>query len=289
MNEAVLTPQAIQPPGTVLAAARESRGLSVADIARQLKLSPWQVDALESGDYGRLPGMVFVRGFIRNYARLVNVDAALLLTKAEQELPPAAQGGREMPPSVEIPLPRERTFKWPKYAIAAIVVLITVGIFEFYSDNANEVTVKSRPVELPAPQVMAEAKPVAQAEPAAMAAAGVSDASVKAPRADAPAVRQDKSPDKPPVAALAAGAEPKPGEQLVGFRFEQESWVEVRDRNGRKIFSQLNAAGTEQVVSGLPPLSLVVGNANGVRLTHNQQPVNLAPYIKVDVARLTLE
>jgi cytoskeleton protein RodZ len=73
------------------------------------------------------------------------------------------------------------------------------------------------------------------------------------------------------------------------MRFARESWVEIRDRNGRKIFSQLNEPGTEQVVTGVPPLSLVVGNAIGVQLTHNEQPVNLGPYTKVDVARLTLE
>jgi cytoskeleton protein RodZ len=83
--------------------------------------------------------------------------------------------------------------------------------------------------------------------------------------------------------------ERKPGEHVVRFRFEQESWVEIRDRNGSRIFSQLNPAGTTQVVSGLPPLSLVVGNAAGVRLMHNDQLVNLAPHVKVDVARLTLE
>jgi cytoskeleton protein RodZ len=79
------------------------------------------------------------------------------------------------------------------------------------------------------------------------------------------------------------------GEQVVKLHFMRESWVEIRDRSGRKIFSQLNAPGTDQVVSGLPPLTLIVGNANGVQLTHNEQPVNLGPHTKVDVARLTLE
>jgi cytoskeleton protein RodZ len=67
------------------------------------------------------------------------------------------------------------------------------------------------------------------------------------------------------------------------------AWVEIRVRNGRKIFSRLNPAGTEQAVSGEPPLTLVVGNASGVRVTHNDQWVDLAPYVKIDVARLTLE
>jgi cytoskeleton protein RodZ len=71
--------------------------------------------------------------------------------------------------------------------------------------------------------------------------------------------------------------------------FDRKSWVEIRDRSGRPIFSQLNQAGTEQRVNGLPPLAVIVGNAHGVRLTYDERPVNLAPHTKVDVARLTLE
>ena len=169
---------------------------------------------------------------------------------------------------------------------APIVVVIPVVIFEFYPGDANETTVKSRQVELPPPQVVAEVKPIAAvATEAALPVAGAADTSATEQRPAAGAGAQDMSPG----ARAAASVAPKPGEQLMRFRFEQESWVEIRDRNGRVIFSQLNAAGTEQVVSGKPPLSLVVGNASGVRLTRNQQPVNLAPYTKVDVARLTLD
>jgi cytoskeleton protein RodZ len=267
-------------PGAQLAAARESRGMSVADIAQQLKLSPWQVDALESGDYGRLPGPVFVRGFIRNYARLLKLDAALLLANAEYALPHAGPAGPEMPPSADIPFPTKRNFNWHKYAIAAIVVLIPLVIFEFYTDEASEVTVKSRQVELPAPQVVAETSP----------AVVVQNVAAPTTVADAPPVRTpQKAVSRARDATTAADAAPAPGEQIVRLRFVRESWVEIRDRNGRKIFSQLNPPGSEQVVSGMPPLSLIVGNANGVKLTHNEQPVNLGPYTKVDVARLTLE
>jgi len=42
-------------------------------------------------------------------------------------------------------------------------------------------------------------------------------------------------------------------------------------------------------VRGTPPFSLVIGNASHVRLTYNGKPVDLAPHIKVDVARLTIE
>jgi cytoskeleton protein RodZ len=292
MSEAVSTldgevAPAVQ-PGRELTTAREGCGLSVADIARQLKLSPWQVEALEAGDYRRLPGAVFVRGFIRNYARLVKLDSAPLLASAEPRLPQTTHAVPEMPRSVAT-FPTGHELRWHKYAIAAIVLVIPIVLFEFYRDDTHEVTVKSRQVALPTPRVVMEAKPV-EAAPSVPPVAAVSDAPAKPLRAEPPRVRPEQAQsDKLPVAEQTASVERKPGEHLVRLRFEQESWVEIRDRNGRKIFSQLNPAGTVQSVSGLPPLSLVVGNAAGVRLLLNNRPVDLAPHIKVDVARLTLE
>ena len=61
-------------PAPLLRAAREALGLSIDAVAQQLKLAPRQVRALEDGDFAQLPGRTFVRGFMRNYARLVQLD-----------------------------------------------------------------------------------------------------------------------------------------------------------------------------------------------------------------------
>jgi cytoskeletal protein RodZ len=91
-------------PGPILAAERERQGLSRADIAQRLHMSVAQVEALEVGDYERLPRGPFLRGFARNYARALGLDAGaivgLLATNAPLEIaprmfdPPAdAEGG----------------------------------------------------------------------------------------------------------------------------------------------------------------------------------------------------
>jgi len=66
-------------PGARLRQARERRGDSIAEVAQALKLAPRQVDALERGDYEALPGPAFVRGFMRNYARYLNLDPEPLI------------------------------------------------------------------------------------------------------------------------------------------------------------------------------------------------------------------
>jgi cytoskeleton protein RodZ len=59
--------------------------------------------------------------------------------------------------------------------------------------------------------------------------------------------------------------------------------------NGKVLLSQLNPAGTRQLIEGMPPFELVIGNAANVRLRYNDAPVDLKPYFKVDVAHLKLE
>ncbi len=278
-------------PGLQLAAARASCGLSIADVAHQLKLSPAQVEAMEAGNYQSLPGAVFVRGFIRNYARLVKLDPLPLLA-GEPQLAFALQPGPHPQHSVDIPFPTGREFRWRRYAVLVLLVLVPLVIFEFYHDEASDVIdsiVSSRQAERPPAPVVAQRHTVE--EGVAPPVIVLSDAK-GGPTPVGPAIAPAENPraeEKTPISTATAAAAGRPDEHLIKIRFAARSWVEIRDGNGRKLLSQLNPAGTEQVVSGRPPLTLVVGNASGVRLTHNDQAVDLAPYTRVDVARLTLE
>jgi cytoskeleton protein RodZ len=79
------------------------------------------------------------------------------------------------------------------------------------------------------------------------------------------------------------------GDRRINLKFERASWVEIRNRDGRILLSQLNPAGAEQTVEGKPPFSLVIGNAQHVRLSYEDRQVDLTPHIKVEVARFTLD
>jgi len=253
--------------GARLASARAARSLSVADIARQLKFSSRQVEALEADCYDRLPGAVFTRGFIRNYARLVGLDPAPLLTEADSRLPHNVQPTPGLPPSADIPFPGRRPVKWYRYAVAALLLAVSGVVFEIYrEDETPEVPLKPSLAATPPPAAVSPAPPIVAAAAATTSAA---------PADVAPSVH---------VKIESAVAEPS-----LTFTFVQESWVEVRDGHGHRLLWQLNPAGTQQKVSGPPPLSLVIGNAGGVRLQVNDKLFDLNPYIDVDVARLVLD
>jgi cytoskeleton protein RodZ len=271
-------------PSLQLSQAREAQNLTTADVARRLKLSVWQVEALESGQYEQLPGPTFVRGFIRNYARLLNLDPEEL-ARAVTDLLPAPAPRPESPRSRDIPFPVAGPRRWPRYAAAAAVVVALLAGYEFYFDEGTDTVVPpTREVAaLPAPQEPQRAAPadkpreVVQAAQPAVAAAR--------PPQEAAATSAKVAPSPSPTREGAT----HPDARELTFVFDEESWVEIRDRNDQTIHSNLNPAGTTRRVRGLPPLHIVVGNAQGVRMTYNGREIDLARHTKIDVARLTLE
>jgi cytoskeleton protein RodZ len=275
--------------GELLAAARQARGLEIVEIAQALKLGPRQVEALESGDWQALPGQTFIRGFVRNYARLVGIDAGQLMAMLDDVLEKPA-GSLVVPPSHQGAMPhaegpgakRDRVVMVAGGALVVLALLayfLMPGSLSLLRDNAqgllDSLARHDEPVTVQAPM---SAEPVFPP--------GATPQQIMNPQAVLPPLLEEP---------VAAGATVTPNEAPVGeapalrFVVDQESWLEVRDRDNRLILSQRQAAGTEQVLSGQVPLTLTIGYAPGVRLFWQGKAVDLAPHTKGDVARLVLE
>ncbi len=308
-------------PGAILAAARAAQGLSIEDISRQLKLSAAQIKAIEADDHDKLPGPVFARGFIRSYARLLKLDDTRLLPPKSvpapaPELPPVAPRltvsasatpvkatpapvaePRYVPSIVAVDvhmmqdMPREaiepnRWRRMPAVLAGIVALLLALAYYEFVL-NAPAVPAVVPEASAPAfgaPGASPSMVPVPPATPATPTmAAAIEPAKAEAPvdtRIEAPIepLKLKKSGD--PVSDATGG---------LHFVFNGESWVEVRDIDGQVIFSRTNAAGTERRVQGKPPFSVVVGGAANVQLRYNGKPIELAAYVRDDVARLQVD
>jgi cytoskeleton protein RodZ len=283
--------------GAVLAAAREELNLSVAEVARHLKLSPAQVEALEEGAFDRLPGRVFVRGFLRNYAKLLGVDPQPLLSRIDNEMPqPAVVEERPAPPHKV--MPTGESSRWTVYIGIAGVIVVALAAYEFgfnappSSQSANEATPPAAsgatPADTAAPQPASATAAAPEPSNAPAATANAQDTAVSPPAsAAAPAAGASEAAVATPAASPATAKAPD-GHELR-FSFDQEAWVEVRDANNKVIFTKLNPAGSEQRVTGTPPFKLVVGNARSVHVTYDGEAVELGPHIGATVARLTLK
>lgn len=250
-------------PGRALAAARQARGMTVTEVALRLKFAPRKIEALEADRFDALPGPTIVRGMIRGYAKLVGLDPKPLIEALQQHL---KEGPLVMrPQGMDVPFPREPRRGSLVYALLSVVVVIAVGsvILEW----------ALRPDELPA----VAPKPAPRPAPAAPTTAPASET----PPAPVVVVQPDPAAELRETVVTA---------KRIEFVFNEESWVEIRDAEGRVLFSQLNAAGTRRKIEGAAaPFSLVIGNAAGVRLRYNDADIDLAPYTRIDVARLTLK
>ncbi len=301
--------------GAALKAAREAAGLSVDAVAQQLKLAQRQVQALEDDAYQQLPGRTFVRGFARNYARLVHLDPDGVLAR----LP-----GSEIAPALERPtlapsrrsmgeLPTEGEVHGPAVRwIIPLILLLIVAAAGFYEYSRQQIALRSGTsiAILPRQGAPAPARSATSSTPlpnpvSARGSAGDTvSAAREAPIPAAPPVHQNAAaeattttePAPAPgeaagtttgAAVAAAPAAAASGSALV-LTFRGASWIEVKDASGQVVLRASEAAGTTRAVAVPPPLELTLGNAPQVEVTFRGRPIDLGPYTRGDVARVTL-
>lgn len=108
------------------------------------------------------------------------------------------------------------------------------------------------------------------------------------PQTDSAAVPAPADAAKPAEsgAEVIAQAPTSPG--TLELKFAAPAWVEVRDHTGRIIYSQLNAAGTTQFITGAAPLDVLIGNARQVQARWRDEPVKLDKLTGDDVSRQVL-
>ena len=258
--------------GEELANARAALGLSVADIAQQLKFGARQIEAMEQGRFEELPSGTFARGMVRSYARLLKLDAEHLVGRMAARV--AVPDNAEAVASIRRPIPITDTGRRGNLIYAALSLAIlgvsAAVLFEWQRERADAARLTFVPAAQ-LPQAAAEPQRLAVASPVEMNPSNlVSLPSVAGPAPSAPSpAAQDK--------------------RRIVLKFERSSWVEIRGRDGKTLLSQLNPAGSEQTVEGRPPFALIIGNAQFVRLSYDDRLIDLAPHVKVEVARFTLE
>lgn len=304
--------------GAALKAAREAAGLSVDAVARQLKLAPRQVKALEDDDYQRLPGRTFVRGFARNYARFVRLDpdTVISLMPAPDSAPalerPALAASRR--PMGEIPVERVTKPSASRWLIPLLLLAIVAiaGFYEYARSPTGFLRQLLAPGSAPAasrappPAAPATAPGKVGAPPAVppgsvagttttalpnpvigSQAAGTSqEATATDARSAAPDAGTAGAAVKPSGTGAAAGAA---GSATLLLTFSGTSWVEVRDANGRLVLQMTGGPGMTQTVSAAAPLELALGNAHDVAVRFRGQLLDLAPYTRGNVARVALK
>ncbi|WP_083930806.1 RodZ domain-containing protein [Solimonas variicoloris] len=298
-----------QSPGTMIREARQAGRLSVDDLAAHTKLARATVEALERDDFGALLEPVYVRGYYRKCAKVLNLNeqklidayAARVTQKAPQ--PPAKlrlASGTELGSSSRLPV---------AMGTLAVIVAIVVCAFlwwvrgattavptVFQMQNSSESAPAGVSVTVPAASVT---EPVVSGPAGEGASAPAGDIvappapavepAAPAPEATAPAAGAGAVPATPapaaanPTVATAATAAP------LRLSFSGQSWIRVSDADGRSLLNGLVAAGERHQLSGKPPFELFIGAAPVVSVEYLGKPVDLKPYTRDNAtARVTL-
>lgn len=271
----------VQSTGKLLKEARISQGLSVADVAGRIKFAPRQVEALEADDFQHLPELAFVRGFVRSYARLLNIDEMVLLNA----LPQASKDSVPLKYSTEVPFPTPQSDRrinvvWLSAALG-MAFLLGIGVLFFHEKPDTKkiaVSTKNENVEI-----------VTQVFPAVSAVESVSSVAAMPNAETGHILNSFPAASVPKITSTEKIAQKGTKKSPIHLVFLTESWVDLKDKFGKTLFKQVNEPGTEQWIDGQPPFSMVIGNASGVRLYYEGDEVELKEFTEVEVARLILE
>lgn len=300
-------------PGEQLRTARLAAGLGTERVAAQLHLKPAQVNDLERDHYDSFPARVFVRGYLRNYARLVGLPVDELLTAFDAVAPdpdqPSLKRVGTHKPQVNSRHGVVRLFSW-------LLVIVIVGLFGvwwagYLELNGNGDTAGVSPADsLPSSTALAPpsepgalplpAAPVAApAVASAMEEVGPAEAGVTTQAADeaepvaeavpAAAAEPEAPEEQAPVAESVPAVSEVAGQQEIVLTLTGPCWVEVRATDGSyKLLGEFKA-GTRKVLGGNPPYRILLGNAPAATLTVDGRPFDLVPHTRQQVARFSLD
>ncbi len=278
--------------GSQLRKAREACNLSRMDVAEQLYLEEKTIYALENDSYSELPEALFVKGYIRNYARLVGLDSEKLVKlyeSSEIEQPPPALKNvcktREKV-SEDSSLP-----SWQIIFLGIVGVLLLLFVYLFNNSDLVEqnittaVTQESIDPPLSA-EIFQDGDDTDEERVADLSAEDTlgntnenSDDSKGEPAADENAET---------VAKAVTDMESSGDIATITMSFIRDSWVEVSDANDKRLYFDLAKNGSEINLSGVAPFNVLLGYAIGVTIQYNGEPFDLTPYIRGKMARFTL-
>nr|WP_242467685.1 RodZ domain-containing protein [Thiocapsa imhoffii] len=305
--------------------ARQARGLSIERVASQLHLKPGVVDAIEQDRFAELPDPVFVLGYLRNYARILGIDAAPLLATYRSHA--LAHPHQTVPAAVRGPGEPSGGARLMIRLMTVILAAAAIGIFvlwwseqtdvarelgaEITLEPTSEIETMTDAEPDPRPDLTRMAMPAPLTTPTQPDTAG--EEASRAPRvlqdadgALSDVARRPEDLDEPgilaavPLAPDVAGAsvgttapadDPivTPAEPAIVLEFTGPSWLTVTPPGGGSLINAEMTAGERREITGPGPFRFTIGRVNNTRMTVNGEPFDLEGRARGNVARFTFD
>jgi cytoskeletal protein RodZ len=223
----------MSPVGDILRDERLRRGLKATEVAAQMKITSYLVEAMEAGRFDRLPGGSYRRSFLRQYAHILGVDENEIVAAFKQQF---------ADPEVALPTPPIEHHQAPWGLVWMVLAVVAcVGAYRILQSDRS-----ARPERIPT------SAPAQQA--------GVSPA-IAAPAA--PAVQ-------PPAEPRPATDAVQP--VRVAFTPNEPVWMSVQCDGSEQFRGTLEAPATREFEAARKMI-IVIGNAGGLTVTWNGRPI----------------
>lgn len=295
-------------PGETLRAAREEKGLALSSIAQQLNLTERSLAQIEAGDFSRLPGLTFARGYVRAYGKLLGLDQNRLVNEFDNYTGSGAAASN-IHSLGHIDEPGRLSRGVMRFFVFALILILAAGALFWWQDQSTRS--QSAPAVTTLDQIEVEAADGTteihllerDEEPLELGQSESIDSQVE----DIPSQEQSESaqPEQAPVEAVteespaaeapaapsapeAAAVSLAPGEGRLTLSFTADCWTRVTDADGEVLYSALAKAGSSRTLVGKTPLDLHLGFASGAQVNFNGEAVDLSSITRGETARLTL-
>ncbi|MGO4880915.1 MAG: helix-turn-helix domain-containing protein [Bryobacteraceae bacterium] len=274
--------------GETLRRERLRKDLSLEQISRETKISARLLDAIEKDQFDALPGGVFAKSFVRQYARFLGLDEAELAGEVEKVVHPASElsslASAAPEPAFKVPRMvdwegpgRSNSSVLPALALVVAVMLVCSAMYAWWQRSRH-------PAVATAPAAAAQKTSAAPSKPAPPAP--VTPAVASNPET---ASKTEVSTPQPPSGAPAAQAEPtNPAAPIqISLASTEDVWVHVWADGQSAMVGTLQPNGAK-AFSAENGVKILIGNAGGLQLTVNGKPAGeLGPRGQVRTVEIT--
>lgn len=279
--------------GKELAEARKAKNYTIEEISGHIKIPVHTITILEASDIEALPAPTFAQGYIRAYAKFLEISEEKVLEKYNLAVPrveDAVLKPRSNLPgeaSSQSPLVKSITMLLILAGIAAVIF----GSFKYYQEKAGvmegefdsrDQSFTGNSLDSPSSNRLSDDGEliVGQSDPyenisAADVGQEMSEEGADIDSGEIAGVSSDID-----VATEEALSEQATENDIIEFFAENGSWMEVRDVNKSRLFYNMVPVGGSKVIVGKAPFSVTMGNAKTTRVVINDIEVDMTDHIR---------
>lgn len=267
--------------GDLLRETREQKNLSLEDAEKGTNIRKLYIKAIEDGNYDKLPGEVFLKGFMKTYAKFLGLDGQKIIEQYKAE----KSGVKLLPNNDEKTIEAEPSQPTEKTTVEADLKK------EEKVEKQPEKATADKPVTKPVPNIdnFNESKKYLETKNSSgskknvfiiviiiiliivVAVAFLSNqGSDSQPAADTQPTTEQTQPQQQQAQQPAPAPAPVSGSDVTAT-FSQDCWTEVKV-DGNTVLSETVKAGSSLNWKGNNQVEVTVGNAGAVDITFNGQP-----------------